>query len=173
MSDARRAGMNRPVPPPARGAQTPPRSGSASSLIKATRPAPATEPERAVEVALEAKASPAPAPTEAPPVSAFTAPEIAATESLTPETEAPRRMRSPEKRAKAKKTTLTVELPVDLRARVRATFRATKDIEGPEFFAQFMAQLLEQECDRREALYNGGQPFPDGDKMLPRGRPFA
>lgn len=169
MSDARRAAMNRPVPPP-RGAQPPPRSGPASSLIKAARPtAPAAEPEEAIG---------APAATPAAAASIPVAEVEAATPApaqvpLAPEAEARRRMRSPEKRAKAQKTTLTVELPIDLRNRVRATFRATKDREGPEFFAEFLAQLLEQECERRENLFNGGQPFPGGDKMLPRGRPFA
>ena len=67
---------------------------------------------------------------------------------------------------------LTFRLPNDLRERVRAVFRATRVMEGDEYFSEMLCRIIEQECVRRESVYNGGERFPEAGR-LPRGRPFA
>lgn len=190
MSDDRRRGISGP---PARPNARP--GGVASSLVRSSRadrvtppPPPAdvepdvapveparvdVAPDRAPAASVGTVATPvAPATTEAAPepqprTQAVTPVEPVAESTQASVTEAPARSRA------AKKPSITVELPADLRERARAVFRHTKHLEGPEFFNELIAELLERECERREQLYNNGERFLGGERPLPRGRPFG
>jgi hypothetical protein len=83
----------------------------------------------------------------------------------------------PERRAEATANSTEVKvafnMPIDLRDRLRAAFRATKNSEGEIFLAEMYNAAIEREVSRREALYNNSQTFPGGDVPMPRGKPFV
>lgn len=152
--------------PPARRAApapsyTPPREGAARSLIKSQRPAPGA---RTVPSASQVEPSRQLDP-EPPPGSG-----VAPAETLVAE-EQSSRVRRNGRPATIVKT--TIEMPVQLRDRMRAVFRATSSIEGEDTLKEMLNKLIEQECSRREAIYNNGAPFDGGERNLPRGRPLG
>lgn len=69
-------------------------------------------------------------------------------------------------------TKITWQLPLDLRERARAMFKATRVQEGDESWGAMLTALLEAECRRREQLYNGGVPYTRSSTNLPPGRPL-
>jgi len=185
MSEARR-GAIKPPPPKAAPVGSPPRTGSASSLIKSARPVLtpgaveaelAAPPEEAIAAEGNATARSGGAEDLARVHGAGDRGNEPKEVGAQPDGDRPetprRRATTTEKRAQAGRVPITVELPAELRDRARAMFRHTKHLEGPEFFHELIGELLSAECGRREAIYNGGEPFPGGDKNLPRGRPFA
>lgn len=71
------------------------------------------------------------------------------------------------------KSTLTVYVPGDVRARSRAAFKATQRLEGDASYSDMVAKAIATEVARREAAYNEGRPFDGGDEALPTGRPLV
>ena len=67
---------------------------------------------------------------------------------------------------------LTIDIEPDLRARVRAVYKATHDREGEDTFQGMIWKVLEDLCIRREQYYNNGQRFDGGDEAFRRGRPI-
>ena len=56
---------------------------------------------------------------------------------------------------------------------MRAVFKSTRDAEDEDSFSAMLCNIIERECARRESLYNGGERFTGGEKLLARGRPFV
>jgi hypothetical protein len=71
------------------------------------------------------------------------------------------------------KQQLNVSIPRDLRARVRAAYRATATAEGHRSFSDFIASVVEGEACRLEVKYNDGRPFVGGEIELVSGRPMG
>ena len=71
------------------------------------------------------------------------------------------------------KQQLNVSIPRDLRARVRAAYRATAAAEGHRSFSDFIASVVEGEARRLEVKYNDGRPFVGGEIELVSGRPMG
>lgn len=67
---------------------------------------------------------------------------------------------------------MTFSLPTDLRSRLRSVYRATRTVEDDESLSAMLAGLIERECIRREAIYNGGQRYVGGGENLKQGRPL-
>lgn len=67
---------------------------------------------------------------------------------------------------------VTFELDSDLRMRARTMFKRTGESEGDLSFGGMIATLIENECLRRERVYNGGRPFEGMDINLRPGRPL-
>lgn len=68
---------------------------------------------------------------------------------------------------------VTFDLPTDLRNRVRLVYKRTNSQEDDDTFAHMMRKIIEAECERREALYNGGERFAGESKPLRGGRPLG
>jgi len=75
--------------------------------------------------------------------------------------------------AQTVKQQLNVSIPRDLRARVRAAYRATAASEGHRSFSDFIAAVVEAEALRLEKQYNEGRRFGGGDVELASGRPLG
>jgi len=71
------------------------------------------------------------------------------------------------------KQQLNVSIPRDLRARVRAAYRATAPAENHRSFSDFIAAVLEAEAVRLENQYNDGRRFSGGEVELASGRPLG
>jgi len=71
------------------------------------------------------------------------------------------------------KIKVTFELDSDLRMRARTMFKLTGEDEGDVSFGGMLATLIENECIRRERVYNGGRPFEGTDRKLRPGRPLG
>lgn len=71
------------------------------------------------------------------------------------------------------KEQLNAAVPTDVRARIRAAYRATAAAEGHRSFSDLIAALLDVEATRLEQRYNNGQPFTGGEHALPPGRPLG
>lgn len=71
------------------------------------------------------------------------------------------------------KIKVTFELDSDLRMRARTMFKLTGEDEGDVSFSGMLATLIENECIRRERVYNGGRPFEGTDRKLRPGRPLG
>jgi hypothetical protein len=82
----------------------------------------------------------------------------------------------PEPEAKSKPreapalTNMTVSIPVAMRNRARAAFRATGYAEGDNTWSHFVAKAIEAETARREAEHNAGEMYPSWEENLPGGR---
>lgn len=109
----------------------------------------------------------APQPAEAEPT-ALSAPVPAERTSTAPTPAAA----APIRRVSAKEQ-LNAAVPVDVRARIRAAYRATGAAEGHRSFSDLIAALLDVEATRLEQRYNNGQPFTGGEHALPPGRPLG
>lgn len=70
-----------------------------------------------------------------------------------------------------RKASATFYIPEALQARGRAAFRHTAVLEGDDSYSHMVAKAYEAEVQRREDLYNNGQPFSGGGP-LPAGRPL-
>jgi hypothetical protein len=68
---------------------------------------------------------------------------------------------------------ISFDLPADLRQRVRAAFKATRNDEDDESFGDMMRKIVAAECERREAVYNGGQRYSGDSRPLRAGRPIV
>ena len=73
----------------------------------------------------------------------------------------------------SRRVATSIEMTSDLRDRLRATFRATRELESEDTLRQMFEKLIEDECARREDLYNNGLAFVGGERNLPRGRPLG
>jgi len=155
----------------------PPRKPAASSLIRANR-------QPAVDAAPTSQPQPAPAPATSEPATDVASPKMSApSEPAHPSIATSQPHQEPEQGAGPVKDPapvkesatwkMTFHLPSDLRLRVRAVFKATKDFEGELTFAQMLSGIIERECEAREAKYNKGERFRGGEQNLPRGRPFV
>lgn len=71
------------------------------------------------------------------------------------------------------KQQLNVSIPRDVRARIRAAYRATAATEGHRSFSDFIAAIVEAEARRLETQYNNGRPFAGGEIELVSGRPMG
>ncbi|GGC17620.1 ParB family protein [Cellulomonas carbonis] len=70
------------------------------------------------------------------------------------------------------KEQLNVAVPRDVRARIRAAYRATAHTEGHTSFSDLISAVLDAEATRLEQQYNEGRPFTGGEQPLPPGRPL-
>lgn len=147
---------------------------SASQLMKKNR---LSAPEQAQEwlpdePEAEAPASPAlePAPVAVEPVQPAAQPAAADREAAPDRTSPAAQVHGSANDPLIK---VTFGLPADLRFRMRAMYRATKDAEDEMYLSEMLARIIERECERREQLYNGGARFTGGERNLPRGRPLA
>lgn len=81
---------------------------------------------------------------------------------------------APAKEAAAKKEKVGFyQIPEDSE-RMRATYRKTSGDELDESLSDFITKAIRAEVERREAAYNGGQPFElsaDDGRKLKAGRP--
>ena len=71
------------------------------------------------------------------------------------------------------KQQLNVSIPRDVRARIRAAYRATAATEGHRSFSDFIAAIVEAEARRLETQYNNGRTFAGGEIELVSGRPMG
>ena len=65
---------------------------------------------------------------------------------------------------------MTVTIPVALRNRARAAFKATGYVEGDNTWSHFVAKAIEAETARREAEHNDGEMYQSWSEKLPGGR---
>ena len=78
----------------------------------------------------------------------------------------------PEAIASSQSYKMTFSLPEDLRNRLRSVYRATRTPEDDESLSAMLAGLIQRECLRREAIYNGGERYSGGGDKLRQGRPL-
>lgn len=70
----------------------------------------------------------------------------------------------------AKTENMTVSIPVALRNRAKAAYKATSYAEADNTWAHFVAKAIEAETLRREAEHNHGEMYPSWGEKLPGGR---
>ncbi len=120
---------------------------------------------------------PTSSPTETPTATPSTPQPAAAAAKAAPASKRARQAAAkPHRAAQASsgsKSTLTVYVPGDIRARSRAAFKATQRLEGDASYSDMVAKAIATEVARREAAYNEGRPFVGGDEALPTGRPLV
>lgn len=170
----------------------PPRGTGPSTLIKALRPAaPVVEdatgdgPDGGEAPTRTVAAPPPRAPRpQAEAVAAVAAPAVPVNPYMAPPAVEPERPAAPaaadaavpaQATPSVKKKDppkITIKTSEARRNRLRATFLATRDLEDELYVTELVEKAIDAECARREQLYNGGQPFPGGDRALPRGRAF-
>jgi hypothetical protein len=68
---------------------------------------------------------------------------------------------------------MTTYIARPTRERAKAAFRATGHLEGDGSFSEFIADAIVRELERREKLYNDGQPYAGGGGRLTAGRPLS
>lgn len=180
MSDDASRFVGGPPPPPRK----------ARGLTRASRPAIAVEPEpesiQAIESAplpaqstyeAESEQTAAVEPLVAQPVAGIPTapviphPPVAEHQSAGVQRSAGEEFDAPEPRRH--KIKVTFELDSDLRMRARTMFKLTGEDEGDVSFGGMLATLIENECIRRERVYNGGRPFEGTDRKLRPGRPLG
>ena len=66
---------------------------------------------------------------------------------------------------------VTVYLTKALRARARATYRATSALESDLTWSDFVETAVRNEITRREAAHNGSRSFGEDDEPLRPGAP--
>lgn len=99
-------------------------------------------------------------------------PPAAAAEVVAPPAAVPAADQPAAKRT-SNRVQLNTSVPVDLRARARAAFRATAHLEGYRSFQDLITAAIDTEVRRLEAAHNGGQAFAGGTEPLPGGRPLG
>lgn len=97
--------------------------------------------------------------------------EVTSSETRQPAAATKPRGRKTSPSTPGRKPSATFYIPEALQIRGRAAFRHTQILEGDESYSHMVAKAYEAEVQRREALYNGGQPFSGGGP-LPAGRPL-
>ena len=73
----------------------------------------------------------------------------------------------------SRKSTVTVYVPEDVRARSGAAFKATQRLGDDASYSAMVTKAIAAEVGRREAACNDGAPFTGGTTPLPRGRPLV
>ena len=68
---------------------------------------------------------------------------------------------------------MTTYIAPPTRARAKAVFKATAHLEGDVSFSAFDARAIVCELQRREKLYNDGQPYAGDGGRLSAGRPLS
>lgn len=68
---------------------------------------------------------------------------------------------------------ITVTVGEQLRARLRTAYTLTHVQERRHTFSEFIAAALDAEIERLEQQYNDGEPFPDTESGVVRGRPLG
>lgn len=109
-------------------------------------------------------------PSEAAAPSRSTAPAIA------PQKAAPGR----QNRVKAKQplpvdgtnVRVTAYVSPSLNERAKATFKATRYLEGDASWSEFVERAILAETQRRELEHNAGESYPSDGRRLPAGRPL-
>ena len=56
--------------------------------------------------------------------------------------------------------------------RAKATFKATRHLEGDTSWSEFVERAILAETQRREAQHNAGESYPSDGTRLPAGRPL-
>lgn len=74
--------------------------------------------------------------------------------------------------AVTRKEKMSFNLTRDTQDRLRAVFLATRTQEEDSSLSSIAEELIVAECERREALYNGGARYKTSNKPLPAGRPI-
>lgn len=120
---------------------------------------------------------PPPAPVAAErPAAAVSAPQATQKASTRPKsrTQAPKTVQRPLPLAEGSPTEkMTTYIPRSTRESAKAAFRATGHLEGDGSFSEFIASAIAREVERREQLYNDGQPYAGDGGRLPAGRPLS
>ena len=180
MSDDASRFVGGPPPPPRK----------ARGLTRASRPAVAVEPEPESIQAIESAPVPVQSTYESeseqtaaveplvaqsvasiPTAPVIPHPPVAAQQPAGVQRSAGEEFDAPEPRRH--KIKVTFELDSDLRMRARTMFKLTGEDEGDVSFGGMLATLIENECIRRERVYNGGRPFEGTDRKLRPGRPLG
>lgn len=68
---------------------------------------------------------------------------------------------------------MTTYIARPTRDRAKAAFRATGHLEGDGSFSEFIAGAIAREVERREQVYNDGQPYAGDGGRLTAGRPLS
>ena len=68
---------------------------------------------------------------------------------------------------------MTTYIDQETRARAKAAFKATAHLEGDVSFSEFIESAIARELQRREKLYNDGQPYAGDGGRLSAGRPLS
>jgi hypothetical protein len=68
---------------------------------------------------------------------------------------------------------MTTYIARPTRERAKAAFRATGHLEGDGSFSEFIAAAIARELERREKIYNDGQPYTGDGGRLTAGRPLS
>lgn len=121
-------------------------------------------------------ATPAPAERPEPPVAPVSAPQAPQKAPTRPKSraEAPKAVQRPIPLAEGSPTEkMSTYIPRSTRDRAKAAFRATGHLEGDGSFSEFIASAIAREVERREQLYNDGQPYAGDGGRLTAGRPLS
>ena len=121
-------------------------------------------------------ATPAPAERPEPPVAPVSAPQTAQKAPTRPKSreQAPKAVQRPIPLAEGSPTEkMSTYIPRSTRDRAKAAFRATGHLEGDGSFSEFIASAIAREVERREQLYNDGQPYAGDGGRLTAGRPLS
>ncbi|WP_421076961.1 ParB family protein [Microbacterium sp. IO18] len=121
-------------------------------------------------------ATPAPAERPEPPAAPVSAPQAAQKAPTRPKSraEAPKAVQRPIPLAEGSPTEkMSTYIPRSTRDRAKAAFRATGHLEGDGSFSEFIASAIAREVERREQLYNDGQPYAGDGGRLTAGRPLS
>lgn len=127
-------------------------------------------------VAAAAVATPASAARPEPPVAPVSAPQVAQKAPTRPKSraQAPKAVQRPIPLAEGSPTEkMSTYIPRSTRDRAKAAFRATGHLEGDGSFSEFIASAIAREVERREQLYNDGQPYAGDGGRLTAGRPLS
>lgn len=156
MSDHSRS-IGGPTPPPRRQVRAEGLVNFGDRSLAPAAPITLTEPDSAEADVVE--------PSQAP---ASAAPFVdAAVETLM----AP--VAAPVKRVKPPKNNFTAVVPPYLQERVRAMHLLTGLQEGERTLSDTVCEALEELCQRREAMYNGGRTFELTGVKVRQGRPLG
>ncbi len=139
-------------------------------------PRPAAAPARGQTAATPAAPPQDASPAPERPAAAVSAPLTAQKASTRPKsrTRAPKAASRPIPAADGSPTEkMTTYIDQQTRARAKAAFKATAHLEGDVSFSEFIESAIARELQRRETLYNDGQPYAGDGGRLSAGRPLS
>lgn len=155
--------------------------GGLSSLARmhgdtTTDPRPAPAPARGQTAPMPAVTAQDASPAPERPTAAASASPAAQKASTRPKsrTQAPKPVPRPIPAADGSPTEkMTTYIDQQTRARAKAAFKATAHLEGDVSFSEFIESAIARELQRREKLYNDGQPYAGDGGRLSAGRPLS
>ena len=155
--------------------------GGLSSLARmhgdtTTDPRPAPAPARGQVASVAAAQAQEVSPGPERPAAAVSAPLPTQKASTRPKsrTQAPKPALRPIPAADGSPTEkMTTYIDQETRARAKAAFKATAHLEGDVSFSEFIESAIARELQRREKLYNDGQPYAGDGGRLSAGRPLS